>query len=100
MNKKSSYIILVLPVFIMASYAFLNTAIITYSQRTLSPNPVFFSTALQVIFQGSILFLMYRLLIYKKEKWFRAALIIMTVICIVLFVLATRLIIPFEFFNI
>lgn len=100
MNKKSGYIRLVLPVFIMAGYAFLSTAIIAYSQRTLNPNPAFFSTVLQVISQGSILFLMYRLLIYKKEKWFRAALIIMTVICIVVFVLATRLIIPFELYTI
>ncbi len=100
MNKKSSYTILVLPVFIMASYAFINSAIIGYSQRTFNPIPAFFSTGLQVIFQGIILFLMYRLLIYKKEKWFLTALFIMTVICIASFFLAIRLIIPFELYTI
>lgn len=100
MNKKGLSVILVLPVFIMAGYALLNNAIVAYSQRTFNPIPAFFSLGLQVIFQGFILFLMYRLLIFKKEKWFRTALITMTVICMALFFLATRLIIPFELYTI
>lgn len=47
MNKMTRYIFLVLPVFMMAAYAFLNSAIIVFTQQIFNPTPASLSTDIQ-----------------------------------------------------
>lgn len=100
MKKSTMFLLLLYPIFIMVGYTFLETILIQNSQRSFDVPPVFVLIGIQVFFQGSTLVLMYRSLVYKKEKSYRTLLGIMTLVCILLEMLAIKLIIPFELYRI
>ena len=100
MKKRTIILLLFYPIFIMAGYSYLSNTLIQYFQLSFNVPPVFVLMGTQVLFQGSTLLLLYRSFIYKHEKNYRTLLGIMTLVCILLYVLAIKLFIPFELYTI
>lgn len=100
MKKRTAFSIVFLPILLMGADILFAEAISQYILRTMNPLSYYLSIFVQVILQGLTLFIMYRSLAYKKEKNYRIILSVMVIVSILIFFLATLLVIPFQFYLI
>lgn len=94
MKSSTAYSLLFLPILLMVGHAMLATTIEQHYYRTFDIQPILLLLGLQILIQGTVLVLMYRSLVYKREKNYRILLEVMVVVCILLFILALNQVIP------